>query len=523
MSVAATALAPGMRITGAFMQITKFMKLEAANGLTAKVAGGFGLPPRPVRSPTGRHLGAPANPRRSLARQQFAETAVLCAADIAACAGALIVAVAALGWRGASQAADANWLVWFAMATAAVILYLGSHGHYTRRPSRATEWQDTIAAAAAAVLATTLITSFLQPDWRERTIILAWAISPVAILGLRGVARFGLVATGNWKRSGLLVADPSCAANATAAILAASHMGYDIVATIAPGSLAMQLATGDWHQILDHHNAQVVVVAYSAGKTEAPSPQMVEDLVRQRVPLAMLRPTGGLPAAGLEHHWLPQHDAVMLSYATTRDKPVSRFAKSALDISCAGVALVILLPLLAAIAVLIKLDGGPVLFAHRRIGLGGRPFHCLKFRTMVQDSEAVLARLLAEDADAAQEWAATQKLRNDPRVTMVGRLLRKTSLDELPQLINVMCRDMSLVGPRPIVSREIPRYGEDIAYYYEARPGITGLWQISGRNDTTYAKRVELDRWYVKNWTVSQDLAILARTIPAVVSGRGAS
>jgi undecaprenyl-phosphate galactose phosphotransferase len=142
---------------------------------------------------------------------------------------------------------------------------------------------------------------------------------------------------------------------------------------------------------------------------------------------------------------------------------------------------------------------------------------------MVVDSGAVLNRLLQEDPAAAEEWARTHKLRHDPRVTWIGRLLRKTSLDELPQLLNVLRLDMSLVGPRPIVSLEIPKYGEDIAYYYETRPGITGLWQVSGRSDTTYGQRVRLDTWYVKNWTLWKDLEILCRTIPAVISGRGAA
>ena len=146
----------------------------------------------------------------------------------------------------------------------------------------------------------------------------------------------------------------------------------------------------------------------------------------------------------------------------------------------------------------------------------------LKFRSMVTNSEAVLQQLLSTNPLAAAEWQQAQKLRHDPRITKLGSFLRRTSLDELPQLINVLRLEMSLVGPRPIVQAEIARYGEDIAYYYETRPGLTGLWQVSGRTETAYAHRVQLDTWYVKNWTIWHDLAIIAKTVPAVLQRRGA-
>ena len=156
------------------------------------------------------------------------------------------------------------------------------------------------------------------------------------------------------------------------------------------------------------------------------------------------------------------------------------------------------------------------------MGAGGRPFYCLKFRTMVVDADRVLDEALARDPALAAEWAASRKLVDDPRVTRIGRFLRKTSLDELPQLINVLRLEMSLVGPRPIVESEVPLYGEAIAQYHATRPGITGLWQVSGRSNTSYARRVQLDVWYVNNWTVWNDIAVLLKTIPAVLGRRGA-
>ena len=200
-----------------------------------------------------------------------------------------------------------------------------------------------------------------------------------------------------------------------------------------------------------------------------------------------------------------------------------RVVKGALDRIGALVILVLASPLLLLITSLIALDSGPVIFGHRRIGLEGQEFRCLKFRTMVVDADAVLARTLTEDPDAAAEWAANHKLRQDPRVTRLGRILRVTSLDELPQLFNVLRGEMSLVGPRPIVREEIDRYGQDIAYYYCVRPGLTGLWQVSGRSDTSYRERIEYDVCYVKHWSLRRDFIILMKTIYVIVSRKGSA
>lgn len=178
--------------------------------------------------------------------------------------------------------------------------------------------------------------------------------------------------------------------------------------------------------------------------------------------------------------------------------------------------------LLLLIFVAMKLTSpGPVLFAHRRIGKGGQAFPCYKFRSMVVNSAEVLEQHLAENPDARAEWQRDQKLRNDPRVTPIGRLLRRTSLDEVPQIFNVLRGEMSMVGPRPIVEGEMVRYRQYIVDYMSVKPGITGLWQISGRNNTTYGRRVALDTAYARSRTVALDLAILARTVPAVLTGSG--
>ncbi|RVS29652.1 UDP-phosphate galactose phosphotransferase, partial [Klebsiella pneumoniae] len=170
----------------------------------------------------------------------------------------------------------------------------------------------------------------------------------------------------------------------------------------------------------------------------------------------------------------------------------------------------------------VKKDGGPAIYGHERIGKGGRPFKCLKFRSMVINSKEVLEELLICDPKARQEWNATFKLKNDPRITKIGAFLRRTSLDELPQLFNVLKGDMSLVGPRPIITAELERYNDEVDYYLLSKPGMTGLWQVSGRSDVDYETRVYLDAWYVKNWSMWNDIAILFKTISVVLRKDGA-
>ena len=195
----------------------------------------------------------------------------------------------------------------------------------------------------------------------------------------------------------------------------------------------------------------------------------------------------------------------------------------ALNQGAALLLLLLLSPLLAGIAFLIwQRDGAPVLFAHYRVGLDGKLFRCMKFRSMLRSSEQVLADLLRSDPAAREEWARDQKLRDDPRITPIGRFLRRSSLDELPQLLNVLRGEMKLVGPRPITVAELTRYGSVRWHYLSVRPGITGLWQVSGRNDTTYEERVSLDRRYVEQQSLLGDLAILLKTARVVVLREGA-
>jgi Undecaprenyl-phosphate galactose phosphotransferase WbaP len=188
--------------------------------------------------------------------------------------------------------------------------------------------------------------------------------------------------------------------------------------------------------------------------------------------------------------------------------------KKVVDLVLTSVLLTLAAPFLLLVALAIKLDSpGPVLFAQRRVGRGGTEFRAWKFRSMVRNADSLLEHYLSERPALQAEWEQNQKLRHDPRITRVGNFLRKLSLDEIPQLWNVMRGEMSLVGPRPIVREEIPRYGKYFSLYTSVQSGLTGLWQVSGRSETSYAERVTFDTFYIRNWSVWLDLYILFRTI----------
>ena len=197
--------------------------------------------------------------------------------------------------------------------------------------------------------------------------------------------------------------------------------------------------------------------------------------------------------------------------------PVGGRRKRVVDIFVAAALLVLLSPALLLTALIVKICmGGPVIYRHRRVGFAGRSFECLKFRTMAVNGDAILERHLAANPAAAEEWRTSRKLANDPRVTRVGLFLRKTSIDELPQLFNILLGDMSCVGPRPVVTAELEHYGIHVYEYLRARPGVTGSWQVSGRSSVSYGDRVKLDAEYVRKWSIGSDMVILARTVPAV-------
>jgi lipopolysaccharide/colanic/teichoic acid biosynthesis glycosyltransferase len=267
------------------------------------------------------------------------------------------------------------------------------------------------------------------------------------------------------------------------------------------------------------------------GYAGLPDPRTASDKSRTLVET----PGAGLPSAPLEparHNNLKvvlvdrraPDRAIFLesSQAADADGSLYHFSKRIFDVVFASLAIIVLSPLIIGIVICAYVSSGAPLFKHRRVGKDGRFFNCIKFRTMVPDADRVLQNLLSTNRDAKEEWLRDHKLRNDPRVTRLGRFLRRTSLDELPQLWNVLRGEMSLVGPRPVVPDELRRYGNKVGTFLSATPGITGLWQVSGRNDTDYRRRVALDVCYVRSRSLLLDVYILIKTLPAVFARSGA-
>ena len=204
-----------------------------------------------------------------------------------------------------------------------------------------------------------------------------------------------------------------------------------------------------------------------------------------------------------------------------RNSPYARWGKMLFDLGLGLMLLPVLLPVILVLCTLVAMDGGLPIFGHRRIGKGGREFRCWKIRTMVVDAEERLKKHLADNPEAAAEWEQNFKLENDPRITRMGRFLRKSSLDVLPQLFNVFRGEMSFVGPRPVVRDELLRYGLHQQVYMSMRPGVTGLWQVSGRNDVAYDQRVSMDVQYAREVSLVQDARIVAKTVTSVLSLTG--
>jgi lipopolysaccharide/colanic/teichoic acid biosynthesis glycosyltransferase len=209
------------------------------------------------------------------------------------------------------------------------------------------------------------------------------------------------------------------------------------------------------------------------------------------------------------------------SLAPGRDSRYARWGKALFDLGLGLMLLPVLLPVILVLCVLVAMDGGLPIFGHKRIGKDGREFRCWKIRTMVVDAQERLKKHLADNPEAAAEWQQNFKLENDPRITRIGRFLRKSSLDELPQLFNVFRGEMSFVGPRPVVRDELLRYGLHQQVYMSMRPGVTGLWQVSGRNDVAYEQRVSMDVQYAREVSLTEDVRIVAKTVSSVLSLTG--
>jgi Undecaprenyl-phosphate galactose phosphotransferase WbaP len=483
----------------------------------------------PIQPKCARHEPRLSSPvfGRSSRSIQIGRAATLVAADciafILSIGSAAMLTWQTLTWDilfGSPVSAPPSSLLSGCALFGSIILIFAARAHYWRRIPFWSELRDVLAASVLALLCDGFVQYSLQHHDSRLFLGLTWTLFPGLVMLMRKLGRSALSSAGAWQLRAVIVGRDEMAKEAQSALLSEPNLGYQVVDVICPTEPDLRQSGGQWKRVLVQRDADLLVLALDANDIGAR--ELTESLVRARVPFAAIPRLSGLPVLGFDQTSFFSHDTVMFAYRNNLARPVARLAKLLFDFVAALCILIALSPLLLLIALAVKSDGGPVLFAHRRVGANGREFRCFKFRSMVPDGDAVLHRHLESNADAAAEWAATRKLRRDPRVTTIGRILRSTSLDELPQLLNVLRLEMSLVGPRPIVQSEVPRYAEDITYYYETRPGLTGLWQVSGRSETSYERRVQLDTWYVKNWTIWHDLAILAKTLPAVLNRRGA-
>ena len=247
--------------------------------------------------------------------------------------------------------------------------------------------------------------------------------------------------------------------------------------------------------------------------------QLTQHLVKSVRVIPAMR---GVPLYGMETSHFFSHEVLLIHLRNNLAKPIYKAAKRTFDLVVSTLLLILLSPLFAWLAYQVSRDGGKPFYGHERVGQNGRLFKCYKLRSMILNSQQALQELIDSDPLARAEWERDFKLKNDPRITPIGAMLRKTSLDELPQLWNVLKGEMSLVGPRPIIFDELARYENDVSYYLLVKPGMTGLWQVSGRSDVDYATRVYLDSWYVRNWSLWSDIAILFKTIDVVFGRDGA-
>ena len=438
-------------------------------------------------------------------------------------------------WTPIPLAAVASATVMLLVVPAFVVLGCAAfEGHYTRRRPFWSETYDQLLSLVVSAAVIAFVLFVMKIDFSRTWTLCFLATASVMLPVGRVFSRRWLTARGSWKLPTLIIDDSNIAYENALGVTAQPDLGLHPVMRLALDDESQIDALADALERFDStghavegpfgllaERPHLIVSVQHMDSLIAAKPRF--DRLMQACPvLTFLPPISGLPLYRSELIPLFRRDNVMIRLQNRHRRLSSRFIKRSVDLVLGILLVVVLSPVLGVLALLVRRDGGQAVFSHERIGEGGRRFKCLKFRTMVCDAEQRLQSLLDSDPDAALSWERDHKLKDDPRITSIGRFLRKTSLDELPQLLNVLRGEMSLVGPRPIVADEIIRYGVAYDYYRQARPGMTGLWQISGRNDVSYAERVRLDVWYARNWSPWLDIVLLFKTFPIVFRRDGA-
>ncbi|MGQ7843484.1 undecaprenyl-phosphate galactose phosphotransferase WbaP [Granulosicoccus sp. 3-233] len=407
-----------------------------------------------------------------------------------------------------------------------------SWGHYTRFRPFWTEMFEILKAVfyLAAISVGYMFAVKLQ--FSRLWVICSLLILIVAIPAGRYLSRQYLRRKGWWLKPTCIVGTGSNAVRTAKALASDSWMGHEVVGFVdlennipensvicdLPVNRVLPNAAGD----CEGREKTCVVFALDSSEQMHDYRHEINRYIVASSYATVSPPIHGLPLYGAEIVSVYRHDSVIVKLQNNINRQSSRVCKRAFDLGVSSMLLIVLSPLLIGLFLLIRRDGGKALYGHKRIGRHGVAFHCLKFRSMVLDADKELERYLSLNPERRLEWELNHKLKDDPRVTPVGHFIRRTSLDELPQLWNVIRGEMSLVGPRPIVMNECEKYGEHLPYYLSMLPGITGLWQSSGRSDTEYTERVSLDVWYARNWSLWHDFVILLRTPFSLLKSQGA-
>ncbi len=407
--------------------------------------------------------------------------------------------------------------------------YFAAKGHYALKASWWLQVEHFLFAGFAAFIVSALVIYAWQIPVQMAQDVLLWLSLPPCLILMRWYARSFLVKRGHWAIPTSLVGKYETIIKLVPALRAEPYLMYDVRQALFLDAEEAQIE--DFKKLCpavrvysDLESISVggsYVFFCSNGRTAADD-EIFAELQRSRAPFSYVPPAEGYFLYNMNPQRFFGFGIIALESKEPFFSGITHLLKDVLDRTGAAVGLVLLSPVFIVISWLIRRDGGPAMYGHRRIGKDSQPFTCMKFRSMVINSQAILNDLLARDPALRKEYEETYKLKDDPRVTKIGKFLRKTSLDELPQLFNVLQGSMSLIGPRPIVEDEKKYYAEKIHEYLSVRPGITGLWQVSGRSDTGYGQRVYLDGWYVRNWSLWNDTIILFKTILAVLKRKGA-
>lgn len=417
-----------------------------------------------------------------------------------------------------------------------VVLFLRHLGHYQeRRPF----WQEAGEVIKTFVLAMAIDAAILfmfQIEASQLVVLAMWTVSCVLVLTMRLLVKSWLMHRGLWTMPVVIVGKGRNARDLALAMLDEPVPAHRPVAFVSPSdevgseerlkldeltNLPVLGAGNNPFELLRRFARTRVIVALDIEDFKA-SKEFVERLSSTHRFVDVVLPLRGLPMRHSYKSRFVNHDLTVMRVRRDFDARLQAGVKRAFDIVVVSGILLFLAPLFGILSALVAATGRPIFFAHERIGQHGKPFKCLKFRSMAVDAKERLEEILRNDPAAAEEWRLTRKLKNDPRVTPIGAWLRKTSLDELPQLLNVLRGDMSLVGPRPVTHDEVLQYGEHRVYYMQNRPGITGLWQVSGRSDIDFQRRVHMDAFYVQNWSLARDIMILFMTARVVFAREGA-